>query len=78
MSNLIELKNISKHYIVNNPGRVGSALKIKNVSDINIKNNTFEADLELETRWNIEQLHSVTKDILKFILFKIIVFLLAI
>lgn len=23
----------SKHYIVNNPGRVGSALKIKNVSD---------------------------------------------
>lgn len=32
-ADLIIINPDSKHYIVNNPGRVGSALKIKNVSD---------------------------------------------
>jgi large subunit ribosomal protein L13 len=32
-ANSIIINEDSKHYIVNNPGRVGSALKIKNVAD---------------------------------------------
>jgi len=32
-ANSILVNEDAKHYIVNNPGRVGSALKIKNVSD---------------------------------------------
>ena len=42
-------------------------LNIKNISDINIKNNTFEADLEISTTWNLEKLYPILKDILKFL-----------
>ena len=41
-------------------------IHIKNVSDIDIKKNTFEADLEISTIWNLEKLYPILKDILKF------------
>jgi large subunit ribosomal protein L13 len=33
-ADLIRINQSTKHYIVNNPGRPGSSLKIKNVSDV--------------------------------------------
>ena len=42
------------------------SINIKNVSDINIKKNSYVADLEISTIWNLESLYPILKDILKF------------
>ena len=37
-------------------------IKIKNISDINVKENTFSADVDIETTWRIEQLYPLIKN----------------
>ena len=39
-------------------------VKIKNISDVDVKNNTFKGDLKLSVIWQIENLHELSKDYL--------------
>ena len=73
LSNLkFEFKNSDGEKIIKNAAYIkldGQAegvinVKVKNISDVDVKNNTFKGDITLSISWQIQNLHALSKDYL--------------
>ncbi len=59
-------KVITSGKIIENDGQAEGdvSIRIKNISDINVKKNTFEADLSIKVGWEKENLYELSKNFL--------------